>query len=148
MGDVLTLIEKAQANFDEQQAKLMQRKLQKGDFDLEDFLQQLQQVKKMGPIQNIMEMIPGFSQMTRQLPKEALDDRQLKRIEAIISSMTLQERHNPTIIDGSRRRRIARGSGVPPHEVNQLLNQFRQTQKMMKQLSLGKGIPGLGRFLR
>jgi signal recognition particle subunit SRP54 len=138
MGDVLSLIEKAQDSFDQKQAAVMEKKLRHGTFDLDDFLQQMQQVKKMGPLSQIMEMIPGMRGMTKQLPSNALDDGQLKRIEAIIYSMTPGERHDPSIIDGSRRRRIARGSGTQPHEVSQLLNQFRQIQKMMKQIGSGK----------
>jgi len=139
MGDVLSLIERAQESFDQKQAAALEKKLRTATFDLEDFLQQLQQVKKMGPLSQIMEMVPGFRNVAKQLPSEALDDRQLKRVEAIISSMTREERHDPAIIDGSRRRRIARGSGTQPHEVNQVLNQFRQVQKMMKQMTSGKG---------
>jgi signal recognition particle subunit SRP54 len=138
MGDVLSLIEKAQDSFDQKQAAVMEKKLRHGTFDLDDFLQQMQQVKKMGPLSQIMEMIPGLRGMTKQLPTQALDDGQLKHIEAIIYSMTPAERHDPSIIDGSRRRRIARGSGTQPHEVSQLLNQFRQVQRMMKQLGSGK----------
>ncbi len=138
MGDVLSLIEKAQETFDKQQAQVMEKKLRHGTFDLEDFLGQLQQMKKMGPLSQILEMIPGFSAVGKRLPAEALDDKQIKRIEAIIQSMTPQERQNPLIIDGSRRRRIARGSGTSPQDVNQLLNQFRQTQKMMKMMAGGK----------
>jgi signal recognition particle subunit SRP54 len=139
MGDVMSLIEKAQESFDQKQAAVLEKKLRNNTFDLEDFLQQLQQVKKMGPLSQIMDMIPGFRNVSKQLPTEALDDRQLKRVEAIISSMTPKERHDPSIIDGSRRRRIARGSGTQPYEVNQVLNQFRQIQKMMKMMSSGKG---------
>ncbi len=139
MGDVMSLIEKAQESFDQKQAQALEKKIRSATFDLEDFLQQLQQVKRMGPLNQIMEMIPGFRNLSKQLPVEALDDRQLKRVEAIISSMTPAERHDPSIIDGSRRRRIARGSGTQPHEVNQLLNQFRQVQKLMRQLGSGKG---------
>jgi signal recognition particle subunit SRP54 len=139
MGDVMSLIEKAQESFDEKQAAVLEKKLRNATFDLEDFLQQLQQVKKMGSLSQIMEMVPGLRNVTKQLPAEALDERQLKRVEAIIRSMTPGERHDPSIIDGSRRRRIARGSGTQPHEVNQVLNQFRQVQKMMKMMSGGKG---------
>ncbi|MDP2727272.1 MAG: signal recognition particle protein, partial [Dehalococcoidia bacterium] len=138
MGDMLSLIEKAQETFDKQQAQVMEKKLRHGTFDLEDFLGQLQQMKKMGPLSQIMEMIPGLSAVGKRLPAEALDDKQLKKIEAIIQSMTSAERHNPLIIDGSRRRRNARGSGTMPQDVNQLLNQFRQTQKMMKMMAGGK----------
>ena len=136
MGDVLTLIEKAQEVVDEKQAKDMERKFRQATFDLEDFLQQIQSVKKMGTLSQVMEMIPGMSQLAKKLPAGALDDDgQVKRIEAIIRSMTPGERHKPEIINGSRRRRIAQGSGTTPQDINQLLNQFRQTQKMFRQLS-------------
>jgi signal recognition particle subunit SRP54 len=139
MGDVLTLIEKAQSTFDQEQAAAMEKKLRTATFDLEDFLNQLQQLKQMGPLSQVLEMIPGLGSMRSRMPAEALSDKQLVRVEAIISSMTKYERQNPERIDGSRRRRIARGSGTNPADVNQLLNQFRQMQKMMKQLSSGKG---------
>ncbi|MFQ6030374.1 MAG: signal recognition particle protein, partial [Dehalococcoidia bacterium] len=134
MGDVLTLIEKAQEAVDEDQAKEMERKFRQATFDLEDFLTQIQSVKKMGSLSQIMEMIPGIGQMTKRMPTD-IDDGQVQRIEAIIRSMTMEERHRPEIINGSRRRRIAKGSGTTPQDINQLLNQFRQTQKMMKQFS-------------
>ncbi|HLG50204.1 MAG TPA: signal recognition particle protein [Chloroflexota bacterium] len=139
MGDVLSLIEKAQESFDQKQAAALERKLRTATFDLEDFLKQLQQIKRMGPLSQLLEMIPGFRNAARQLPASALDDRQLVRIEAIINSMTPEERRDPSIIDSSRRRRIARGSGTQPSEVSQLLNQFRQAQKMMRQLTSGGG---------
>ena len=139
MGDVLSLIEKAQQSIDQKQAAGMEKKLRTGTFNLDDFLGQLQQVKKMGPLSQILEMVPGFRNAVKQMPADALDDRQLKRVEAIISSMTRAERQDPAIIDGSRRRRIARGSGTQPADVNQLLNQFRQAQKMMRQMAGGKG---------
>ncbi len=136
MGDVLTLIEKAQEVVDEKQAKEMERKFRQATFDLEDFLQQIQSVKKMGTLSQVMEMIPGMNQLTKKLPAGALeDDGQIKRIEAIIRSMTPEERHKPEILNGSRRRRIAQGSGTTPQDINQLLNQFRQTQKMVRQLT-------------
>ena len=139
MGDMLTLIEKAQENFDAKKALELEKKVRKAKFNLEDFLDQLQQIKKMGSISQIMDMIPGMSKMTKQLPTDAaLDDNQLKKVEAIVLSMTPLERQNPEVIDGSRRRRIARGSGTTPQDVNQLLNQFKQMQKMMKQMSSGK----------
>jgi signal recognition particle subunit SRP54 len=148
MGDVLSLIEKAQENFDRQEAEALQKKIRTATFDLDDFLGQLQQVKKMGPLSQLIEMIPGFSSIRGQVPQEALDDKQLRRIEAIIRSMTPKERHEPNIIGGSRRRRIARGSGTTPQDVNQLLNQFQQVQKMMKSMvgagkRGGRGFPGL-----
>ena len=134
MGDVLSLIEKAQGAVDEKQAKEMERKIRTATFDLEDFLQQFQSVKKMGFAQ-VLEMIPGFSQMKNRVPEGQFDERQLVKFEAIIQSMTPQERHNPDVLNGRRRRRIATGSGTTPQDVNQLLNQFRQAQKLMKQLS-------------
>lgn len=149
MGDVLSLIEKAQETFDESEAKKLEKKMRTATFDLEDFLQQFQQVRKMGPLTQIMEMIPGMRGAMKQMGgMPDLNDKQVKRVEAIITSMTMQERHNPGIIDGSRRRRIARGSGTSVQDVNQLLNQFREAQKMMKQLTSGKmripkGLPGL-----
>jgi signal recognition particle subunit SRP54 len=142
MGDVLTLIERAQETVDKQKAEQWEKKLRTASFTLEDFLDQLQQVKKMGPISQLLEMIPGISGMAKKLPAGALDDSQLKRVEAIIYSMTPVERKRPDILDGSRRRRIARGSGTSPADVNQLLNQFHQMQKMMKQygqMMSGKG---------
>ena len=136
MGDILTLIEKAQEVTDEKQAKEMERKFRQATFDLEDFLQQIQSVKKMGPLSQVMEMIPGMGQLAKRLPAGALDDDgQVKRIEAIIRSMTREERQKPEILNGSRRRRIAQGSGTTPQDINQLLNQFKQTQKMVRQLS-------------
>ncbi len=138
MGDVLSLIEKAEATFDRKQAQEMEKKLRKATFDLEDFLDQLQQIKKMGSIGQLLDMVPGMSGLSRKLPAEALDDKQLKHVEAIIRSMTPAERKDPMIIDGSRKRRIARGSGTSAQEVNQLLNQFQQMRKMMKQLSSGR----------
>jgi signal recognition particle subunit SRP54 len=137
MGDMLTLIEKAEKVVDEQQAKEMEQKLRLATFDLEDFLEQLHQIKKMGPLSQLIDIIPGLSSLTRQLPAE-LDENRVKEIEAIILSMTPQERQHPEIIDGHRRRRIAQGSGTTPQEVNQLLNQFFQTRKLAKQLSTGK----------
>ena len=134
MGDVLTLIERAQQIVDEDQAKEMERKFRQASFDLEDFLKQIQSVKQMGSLSQIMEMIPGMGQMAKKMPTE-FDDNQIKRVEAIIRSMTPGERKRPEIINGSRRRRIARGSGTTPQDINQLLNQFRQTQKMMRQFN-------------
>lgn len=139
MGDVLSLIERAQETMDQRQAAALEKKLRNATFDLEDFVNQLQQVRKMGPLSELLSMIPGLGGALKQLPAEALDEKQMKRVEAIIFSMTPHERHNPEHIDGSRRRRIARGSGVTPQEVNQLLNQFRQMQKMMRTMSAQQG---------
>jgi len=137
MGDILTLIERAEASFEEEEARRVEEKLRTATFDLEDFRQQLQQVKRMGPLSQLMEMIPGFASLSRSLPQE-VTDQQMKKIEAIINSMTPEERRNPRIIGGSRKRRIARGSGTTVQEVNQLLGQFRQMQKLMKQLTFGR----------
>jgi signal recognition particle subunit SRP54 len=137
MGDVLTFIEKAEKTLDEQKAKELQKKVKTASFDLSDFLEQLKALKKMGPIGQLAEMLPGISKIANRLPDGAQEE-QLKKVEAMILSMTPQERQNPGIIGGSRRRRIARGSGVKPHDVNQLLNQFSQMQKFMKMGSRGK----------
>jgi signal recognition particle subunit SRP54 len=148
MGDMLSLIERAEASFDQSQSESMERKLRSGGFDLDDFLQQLQQIKKMGPLSQILEMIPGMRNLTKNANMPAVDDSQLKRVEAIISSMTRQERRDPTILDASRRRRIAAGSGTSVQEINALLKQFKEMQKMMKQLSSGRMprmLSGLGR---
>jgi len=142
MGDVLTLIERAQESLDEEKAMEMQKKLVSATFDLNDFLQQLQEVKKLGPLDQLMEMIPGLASLSREIPQEETAD-QMKRIEAIINSMTLEERGNPQIINASRKRRVARGSGTNVQDVNALLAQFRQTQRMMKQLSSGRGMGNL-----
>jgi signal recognition particle subunit SRP54 len=135
MGDVLSLVEKAREMVSEEEAQAMQRKLRTGSLDLEDFLLQFQRVRDMGPLSQVLEMIPGLGAARRQLTAEAIDESQLKKVEAIIHSMTPQERHNPQIIDGSRRRRIARGSGTTPQDVNQLLNQWRQAKKLMESMS-------------
>ena len=138
MGDVLTLIEKAGATLDQEQALAMGKKLIQGEFDLEDFLGQLHEVKKLGPLSQLLEMIPGFSRLKTELTPE-LTDRQMKMVEAIINSMTFEERRHPRIINASRKRRIARGSGTTVQDVNMLLGQFRQMQRMMKQLTSGRG---------
>jgi signal recognition particle subunit SRP54 len=142
MGDVLTAIEKAQEVMDEEQAVRMGHRLVRGEFDLEDFLEQLQQLKKMGPLSQLLDMVPGMSQLTRDMTPD-VTDQQMKAIEAIISSMTREERRNPRIINASRKRRIANGSGRTVMEVNDLLSQFRQMQKLMKQLG-GGGKRGRG----
>ena len=133
MGDVLTLIEKAQTVVQTDQSAVWEKKLRTASFTLEDFMEQIQQVKQMGPLSQLMEMIPGINKVAKNMPKGAIDDNQFKHVEAIINSMTLRERRYPDTIDGSRRRRIAKGSGTTPADVNQLLNQFRQMQKMFKQ---------------
>ena len=142
MGDVLTAIEKAQEVMDQEEAMKVGQKLVKGEFDLEDFRDQLQQLKKMGPLSQLLDMIPGMAQATQDLSPD-VTDQQMKVIEAIINSMTPGERRNPRVINASRKRRIARGSGTTVMEVNDLLSQFRQMQRMMKQLT-GGGKRGRG----
>ena len=148
MGDMLTLIEKAQTTFDQDQAVELEKKIRQSTFDLEDFLGQLQQLKKMGPLSQILEMVPGFSAMKNKVSADELDEGHLKRTEAIIYSMTPDERRRPDMIGGSRRRRIAKGSGTTPQDVNQLLNQFRQMQKMMRQMMSGKGSRQMMRMMK
>ncbi len=131
MGDVLTLIEKAEEAYDEKEAEEAAAKMLEGQFTLEDFLVQMQQLKKMGPLQNLMGMMPG---VPREVKDAEIDDRHLARVEAMITSMTPEERTNPVIIDGSRRSRIANGSGTSPGEVSQLLKQFKEVQKLMKSM--------------
>jgi signal recognition particle subunit SRP54 len=136
MGDMLTLIEKAESAFDEAEAQKMEAKLRKAEFTFEDFLSQMQAIKKMGPMSQVLGMLPGMS----KLPLGDADvDKQLPKIEAMIRSMTLQERLDPTVINGSRRARIASGSGTTIQDVNQLVKQFQQVRKMMKSLTGGKG---------
>lgn len=137
MGDVLTLIEKAQQTIDETQIKDVEKKLRQATFDLDDFLQQIQNVKKMGSISQIMDMLPGMGQMGKNMPAN-VDDSQMQKMEAMIQSMTAEERHHPELINGSRRRRIALGSGTTAQEINLLLNQFKQTQKIMKRFAKTK----------
>ncbi|MBL7124670.1 MAG: signal recognition particle protein [Dehalococcoidales bacterium] len=139
MGDVLTFIEKAEKTFDEQRVKELEKKVRTASFNLDDFLFQLRDIKKMGSVAQLVEMLPGVSQLAGRLPA-GMEEKQLKKVEAMILSMTSEERHNPNIIDGSRRRRIAQGSGVKPQDINQLLNQFRQMQKLMK-MGIGGKLP-------
>jgi signal recognition particle subunit SRP54 len=146
MGDVLTLIERAESAFDQEQAERLERKLREASFDLEDFLEQLQQVRKMGSLSQVLELVPGLGQLSQDVSPE-VTDRQFRRIEAIVLSMTPEERRKPRILNASRKRRIARGSGTTVQEVNALLKQFRQMQRMMKQLGKGKqGMRGLMRM--
>lgn len=134
MGDVLTLIEKAQSSFDEESARKLEKKMKKGNFDFEDFLSQLQQMKKMGPIGDLLGMIPGLGNQ-KALKDVQVDEKEFVKLEAIIQSMTLKERRDPNLINGSRKKRIAAGSGTSVQEVNKLLKQFEQTKKLMKQFS-------------
>jgi signal recognition particle subunit SRP54 len=137
MGDMLTLIERAEIAFDHQQVKNLEGKMRTGDFDLEDLLGQMRQIHKMASLGRLVEMLPGFSKLSSHLPDDE-GEKQLKKIEAIILSMTYEERRNPAIIDGRRRSRIARGSGTTSKDVNQLLNQFREVQKLTKSITRGK----------
>ncbi len=146
MGDVLTLVERAQEHFDEKQAAKMAEKLRKNSFTLQDMLDQMDQVRKMGPMGQIMEMIPGMGGYARQA-QESVDRGDLKRAEAIIRSMTPIERSDPNVLNAARRRRIARGSGTRLQDVNQLIKQFTELQKVMKQMSggrLARRLPGMG----
>jgi signal recognition particle subunit SRP54 len=163
MGDVMSLIERAQEHVDQEQAARMQTRVVKGEFDLQDFLEQMAQLRKMaggGGLSGLVEMLPGVGKALREARQagQSVDEKQFKRIEAIIQSMTMEERRRPEILGGSRKRRIANGSGTSAAEINQLLAQFREMQKMMKQFSrgmpgmkgpgglagLGAGLPGLG----
>ncbi|MHB1361609.1 MAG: signal recognition particle protein [Thermoleophilia bacterium] len=140
MGDVLTLIEKAQATVDEKQAMELERKLRKAQFTFDDFLDQMQSMRKMGPLAGMLAMIPG---VPKALKNQQIDERELDRVEAIIRSMTLEERRLPEIINGSRRKRIANGSGTSVQAVNQLITRFKQMQKLMKQFASGKAGKGM-----
>ena len=135
MGDFESLVEKAEAQLDTQQTLALEQKIRKNQFDLNDMLQQFQTIKKMGSMTDILGMIPGMGALRGKFNPKDIDERQMARVEAIIHSMTMQERENPTIINGSRRKRIAEGSGTSPAQVNQLLSQFKQMQKMMKKIS-------------
>jgi len=145
MGDVLSFIEKAEESVDDDEAKELERKLRKNQFTLEDFLDQLKRIRKMGPLTSLLGMIPGLA--GHQLSKMQVDERELDRVEAIILSMTPHERARPELIKGSRRLRIARGSGTTVQQVNQLVKQFGEMRKMMKGLSSGK-MPDLGQLMR
>jgi signal recognition particle subunit SRP54 len=146
MGDVLTLIERAESALDQEKAQRAGERMLAGEFNLEDFLEQLSEVKKLGPLSQLLEMIPGMAKASQNLSPD-LTDRQLRRIEAIINSMTRSERRNPRTLNASRKRRIAQGSGTNVQEVNQLLAQFRQMQRLMKQLGGMKGPRGLSKML-
>jgi signal recognition particle subunit SRP54 len=138
MGDVLTLIERAQSNITEEDAMAMEQKLREGEFNLEDFLQQLQQIKKLGPLTDLLGMIPGANKMMKDVDPQMAEG-SLKKTEAIINSMTRQERKRPDVLNASRRRRIATGSGTTVNDVNMLMKQFRDMQKMMKQMGIMGG---------
>jgi signal recognition particle subunit SRP54 len=148
MGDITSFVEKAQEQYDEKEARRLEKKIKKNKFDFNDFLTQLNQIRKMGDLKNLMSMIPGMGKMTRDLD---IDDSAFNKVEAIILSMTPEERHDPDLLNLSRKRRIAKGSGHKIHEVNQFLKQFHQMRKLMHKMSKGKGmgalmnkLPGMG----
>lgn len=147
MGDVLSLVEKAQAEFDAEEMEALEKKMRKATFNLEDFRTQMRKLKKLGSFESILKMIPGMGALTDKLAEAgaALPEKEMARTEAIINSMTMEERRNPEILNGSRRARIARGAGVTVAQVNQLLKQFDQTRKMMKGLMGGKARPSFPR---
>jgi signal recognition particle subunit SRP54 len=145
MGDVLSLIEKAEQQFDEDEALALERKLRRNEFGLDDFLDQLKMVRKMGPLTSILGMIPGFA--GHQLQNMKVDERELDRIQAIILAMTPEERRRPELIKGSRRLRIARGSGTNVQQVGQLVKQFAQMRKVMRQVGRGR-MPDIGALMR
>jgi signal recognition particle subunit SRP54 len=145
MGDVLSFIEKAEQQVDEDDAKELERKLRKNQFTLEDFLDQLKKIRKMGPLTSLLGMIPGLA--GHQLSKMNVDEKELDRVEAMILSMTPYERKHPELIKGSRRLRIAKGSGTTVQQVNQLVKQFDQMRKVMRGIQQGK-MPDLGQIMR
>jgi signal recognition particle subunit SRP54 len=145
MGDVMSLIEKAEAQIEEDEAKELERKMRRNEFTLEDFLKQLKTIRRMGPLQSILGMMPGLA--GHQLSNMKVDERELDRVEAIILSMTPEERRRPELIKGSRRLRIAKGSGTNVQAVNQLVKQFDQMRKVMRQMGRGK-MPDLGALMR
>ncbi|HEX6967192.1 MAG TPA: signal recognition particle protein [Gemmatimonadaceae bacterium] len=135
MGDIVSLVEKAQETFDAEEAKRLEKKVRKDGLDFDDFLSTMKQMQKLGPLEGLLKMIPGVN--SKMLKQAKIDPKRMKHIEAIILSMTKEERKNPSILNGSRRARIAKGSGRPTYEVNRLLDQFRQMQKMMKKVGQG-----------
>jgi len=147
MGDVLSLIEKAQMNIDQEAALELEKKMRENDFTLEDFMSQMQQIKKMGPIKDLIGMIPGAEKINANALDSVDAEKEMKRLEAIIQSMTREERNNPSILNGSRKKRIAQGSGRSIADVNKLLKQFDEMKKMMKQFStMSKGKKGRFKF--
>jgi signal recognition particle subunit SRP54 len=144
MGDVMTLIERAQAQVGQDTMVDFGKRAKSGQLDLNDFVSQMQQVRKMGPIGDLIGMIPGMGQMKRQLQATQIDDTFFKRMEAIVFSMTPAERRNPDVINGSRRKRIADGSGTTPADVNQLLKQWKEAKKLMQSMASGKMARMLG----
>jgi signal recognition particle subunit SRP54 len=147
MGDVLSLIEKAEAAISEEEAERLEEKIRANEFTLEDFRDQLKTIRKMGPLESIIGMLPGMNNV-KALAENKPDEKQISRVEAIINSMTAEERRKQHIINGSRRKRIAKGSGTSVEEVNRLLKQFVQMQKMLKQLGGMAGLSGGGKKAR
>ncbi len=144
MGDVMTLIEKAQGAYDEEQAVELERKLRKQEFGLDDFLEQMRQIRSLGPLQSLLTMIPGLG---KELRGAKIEESEFDRLQAIILSMTPQERRHPEMINGSRRLRIAQGSGTNVQAVKQLIKQFEQMRKIVRQVALGR-MPDLGALMR
>lgn len=151
MGDVVGLVERAQVAVDEEDQERLQKQMMSGRFTLEDFLVAMSQIQKMGPLDQLMKLIPGANKM--KIPAANMDPKRFRHVEAIILSMTLEERRNPKILNGSRRARIAKGSGRPVSEVNRLMKQFKEMQKFMKQMrgmmgdmGGGGGVPGMPRM--
>ena len=148
MGDMMSLIEKAQETYDAKKAQEMEKKLRKNQFTLNDFLDSLQQMKKLGPLDQLMKMIPGMGKMMKKMKHMQPPEKELKRIEAIINSMTKKERNDHTLLNGSRRRRISKGSGTTVQQVNQFIKQYLEARKMMRKLTksglkgMMKGLPG------
>jgi signal recognition particle subunit SRP54 len=140
MGDIVSLVEKAQEQFDEAEAKRIEKKIRKNKFDFNDFHSQLNQIRKMGDIKSLLGMIPGMGKMTKDLD---IDEKAFSKVEAIIQSMTPEERANPELLNMSRKRRIAQGAGKNIHEINMFIKQFDQMRKMMHMMSKGKGMPNL-----
>ena len=144
MGDVLSLVEKAQEVVDEKQAMATAQKMMKNQFTIEDFLAQIQQMKKLGGMESLLGMLPGMGQLKKQLKNMTPPDEEMKKIEAIIHSMTAQERQNPKILNGSRRSRIAKGSGTEVKDVNRFVKQFEESKKMMQaMMKMGGGLGGM-----
>jgi signal recognition particle subunit SRP54 len=139
MGDMLTLIEKAKESITDEEAESISERMKKGQLTLDDFLQQYQRIKNMGPLSNLLSLVPGLSQIKKQLNMDQMDESYFKQVEAIIYSMTKEERADPDIIDGSRRRRIAAGSGTQPQDINRVIKQFREAKKIMQMISTGRG---------
>ncbi|MGE0445535.1 MAG: hypothetical protein AB7P99_09925, partial [Vicinamibacterales bacterium] len=148
MGDVLSLIEKAEQAIDKDEAEELEEKLRRNDFTLDDFRKQLKTIKRMGPLESLLGMIPGMGEMKKQLGDARPDEKQMGRVEAIISSMTPQERQNDGIINGSRRKRIAKGSGTSVEEVNRLLKQFNEMRKVLAMIGQGGGMKGAMKGMR